>query len=59
METTKKTYRVRRDTKNESEVILIETRDKIEDIPVERIMSRILHNIITKEDDTKNHENAE
>ena len=58
METVQKIYRVKRDIAEESEVISISADDKVNNIPVEKIISKILHNIITKEDDTKNHENA-
>ena len=57
METIKKIYRVKRDMQTESEVNFIESDDKIEDIPVEKVISAILHKIITqKEDDTQKHE---
>ena len=59
MQTTKKIYRVKRDMSEDNEIISIKTEDKTENIPVEKLMSKILHNIIMKEADTKDHENAE
>ena len=59
MQTMKKIYRVRRDMNKDREEVVIETGDKIEEIPVEKIISKILHNIIMKADDKKGHENAE
>jgi len=58
METIKKIYRVRRDMQTESEVISTEP-NGITEIPVEKMMCKILHNIIMKEADVKTHENAE
>ena len=60
METIKRVFRIKRDMSDIVEIIPAEESSKPENIPVEKIMSAILHKIITqKEDDTVIYEREE
>ena len=59
METRRIIYRIKRDMSEIIEVIPAEETN-VENIPVEKIISKILHKIIVqKEDDNENYEDAE
>ena len=57
MQTEKRIYRVKRDISDIIDVIPPEARDEVKEIPIEKVLSEILHKIINqKEDDVKEYE---